>query len=121
MPVCDEQDHPCGRPYYIRLCFYWNVACCLITPLVQDLFLVCSASSTDGMAEPPGASIESGNEIEPCPDFAKKGIAGGHSKKEEAGDGRELHQVMSTPVPAEAPCACTAIVPYDETGKYEQC
>ncbi len=83
--------------------------------------LVCSVASTNGVAEPPGTGFEGGDEVKPCPDLTQQGIAGGHSKKEEAGDGRELHQVMRTPVPAEAPYACAAIVPYDETGKYDQC
>ena len=49
--------------------------------------LVCSGASTDGVAEPPDAGFKGTDEIEPCPDFAQQGIAGGHSEKEEAGDG----------------------------------
>ena len=102
-----------GRPYYIRLI--------RIAPVVRGGVLVDSGASSDGVAEPPCAGFEGGDEIDPCPDFAQEGIAGGHSEKEEAGDGGNLHQAMGAPVPAEAPCTCAAIVPHDETGKYDQC
>jgi len=48
---------------------------------------VDSGASADGVAETTGPGFEGGDEIEPCPDFAQEGIAGGHSEKEEAGDG----------------------------------
>lgn len=70
-------------------------------------------------AEPECAGFERKKQIENAPHLTKEGVAGSHSKAEEAGDGCDLLEVKGTHMPAKAARMAIAEVPGNSSGEEE--
>ncbi len=75
--------------------------------------MLCLGPVTDVATYPPGTGFESGQEINPRPDFTQNAVTGCHCQVEQAGDGGKLFQAFIAVMPAEAPRAATTVPPED--------